>query len=230
LKQSQIVSDNRIIYFMNHIGLNIKRIREKWGLTQEEFAWLIQATRGMVMTYEVRGSKPRAATIAKVAKITGLQVTILIDTELHDSDIPEIPDWVLHQVEKGRKNPELMREATQSKDEDDAANIDRNQSNNKSPDYADKYVSLMESRLSELEQDKKFLQRMLELNLGKASVAIEKVLKLQTAHDDVMMKALDRLEKRPEGTLSGEADNLEMEIDQRLENLSDTDKKVVSNK
>jgi transcriptional regulator with XRE-family HTH domain len=206
---------------MNHIGLNIKKIREKWSLSQEEFGWLINATRGMIMTYEVRGSKPRAEKIARIANLTGIKTTILIDTELQDEDIPEIPLEIQMKVEKGRMYPEFMR---------DQIEPEPPISDKQSVDYAGKYVSLMESRLSELEQDKKFLQRMLELNLGKASVAIEKVLKLQTAHDEVIMKSLDRLEKRPEGTLAGEADNLEMEIDQRLQNLSDTDKKVVSNK
>src|SRR5581483_1985406 len=96
--------------------------------------------------------------------------------------------------------------------------------------YQAKYLEQVELRLKDLERDKQFLQRMLELNLGKASAMIHSVLKLQTAHDEVMMKSLDRLEKRPEGTLAGEADNLEMEIDQRLENLLNTDKKVPSNK
>jgi hypothetical protein len=87
-----------------------------------------------------------------------------------------------------------------------------------------------EARLKQADAINDRLMGLLETNLGKVSATIEKVMKLQTAHDEVMMKSLDRLEKRPEGTLSGEADNLEMEIDQRLQNLSDTDKKVVSNK
>jgi hypothetical protein len=210
---------------MNYIGLNIKKIREKWSLSQEEFGWLINATRGMIMTYEVRGSQPRNDTVTRISKVTGIKGSKLLDTELQDSDIPSIPLDVQMRIDKARMYPEFMRDQMQKQTDGDIQITDK-----KSEEYIDKYVNLMETRLQELEQDKKFLQRMLELNLGKASVAIEKVLKLQTAHDDVMMKALDRLEKRPEGTLSGEADNLEMEIDQRLENLSDSDKKVVSNK
>jgi transcriptional regulator with XRE-family HTH domain len=210
---------------MSNIGLNIKKIRERWGLSQEEFAWLLQATRGMIMTYEVRGSKPRAATIARLANITGIRTAKLIDTELQDSDIPDMRPEVLKQVNKGRKNPELMREATQN-----PVDVDEPVLNDKNAEYADKYVSLMETRVNELEQDKKFLQRMLELNSGKASVMLQTIMKFQTAHDEVIMKALDRLEKKPEGTLSEEADRLETEINQRLENFEDVDKKVPSRK
>lgn len=206
---------------MNYTGLNIKKIREKWGLSQEEFGWLIHATRGMVMTYEVRGSRPRTDTMLNIAKVTGIRPTKLIDTELQESGIPDMRPEVEQLIIKGRRKPETML---------DVPDYDESPMSGKNVEYMDRYISLLEQRLTELEQDKKFLQRMLELNFGKVSAMMEKVMKLQTAHDDVIMKSLDRLEKRPEGTLSAAADNLEMEIDQRLENLSDNDKKAVSNK
>lgn len=82
-----------------------------------------------------------------------------------------------------------------------------------------------EERIKALEKHNEFLQRLIETNLDLTAKDIQTVMLSQTAHDDVIMKALDRLEKRPEGTLAGESDRLENEMKGRLEKGQHSDKK-----
>lgn len=214
---------------MNYLGVNIKKIRERWGLSQEEFGFLINATRGMIMQYERRGTAPKNETVSQIIKVTGLTKDMLFNSELADDEIPEMSQSDFIAIENYRNDPDNY--ANDDLTEAEIRELARSQRNKKNDSlFQAKYLEQVELRLKDLEQDKKFLQKMLELNLGKATVMLQTVMKLQTAHDEVIMKSLDRLEKRPEGTLSGEADNLEMEIDQRLQNLSDSDKKVASSK
>jgi transcriptional regulator with XRE-family HTH domain len=214
---------------MNYLGVNIKKIRERWDLSQEEFGFLINASRGMIMQYERRGTMPKNETVSQIIKITGLTKDMLVNSELADDELPDMGQSEYLAIVNYRNDPEAY--ANEDLTEAEIKELARSQRKRKEESlYQAKYLEQVELRLKDLERDKQFLQRMLELNLGKASAMIQTVLKLQMGHDEVMMKSLDRLEKRTEGTLAAEADSLEMEIDQRLQNLSDTDKKVVSNK
>jgi transcriptional regulator with XRE-family HTH domain len=75
----------------SHIGDNIKFLRSKYSLTQEEFGALFGATRDNIASYE-RGSEPRLDFIARMAAHFGLTSDLLIGTRLADAaeggDIP----------------------------------------------------------------------------------------------------------------------------------------------
>lgn len=90
----------------NYLGINIKAIREEWGLSQEEFGLLIGASRGMVMQYEKRGSIPKNPTVSKIVSITGLSKDILFNEALEQRDIPSIKqqDWM--EIENFRSDPD----------------------------------------------------------------------------------------------------------------------------
>jgi transcriptional regulator with XRE-family HTH domain len=87
---------------MNYIGLNIKKIRELWGLSQEEFGSLINASRGMIMTYEVRGSQPRADKVSAISELTGIDRIKLLSEELKDDDIRPITPGFRKSIKKGK--------------------------------------------------------------------------------------------------------------------------------
>lgn len=91
----------------------------------------------------------------------------------------------------------------------------------------DKLTKTYEERIKELKEDKAFLQRMMETSLSSTPEWAKTLLLSQTAHDEVMMNAIDRLEKKPEGMLSAEADKLESEMKDRLKNEQKSDKKPV---
>lgn len=214
---------------MNYLGVNIKKIRERWGLSQAEFGVLIDASRGMIMQYERRGTTPKNETVSKIMKVTGLTRDMLFDSELPNDLMPEMSMTDQTKVLRYRTDPDSFEAGFLSEEDLKALEKVRGHDNTESV-YQEKYLEQVELRLKDLERDKEFLQRMLELNSGKASVMLQTIMKFQTAHDEVIMKALDRLEKKPEGTLSEEADRLETEINQRLENFEDVDKRVPSRK
>lgn len=214
---------------MSYLGVNIKKIRERWDLSQEEFGFLINASRGMVMQYERRGTMPKNETVSQIIKITGLTKDMLVNSELADDELPDMGQSEYLAIVNYRNDPEAY--ANEDLTEAEIKELARSQRKRKEESlYQAKYLEQVELRLKDLEQDKRWLQSMLELNLGKATAMLQSIMKVQTAHDDVIMKSLDRLEKQPEGTLSEQADKLELDVDQRLENLSDSDKKVASSK
>lgn len=95
---------------MNSLGLNIKKIRERWDLTQEEFGLLIGATRGMVMQYEKRGTKPKNETVSQIIKLTGISWDMLANAELADDDLPELDMESQVLISNFRDDPEAYRD------------------------------------------------------------------------------------------------------------------------
>lgn len=71
-----------------------------------------------------------------------------------------------------------------------------------------------------------FLERLVETNLGKMTSLLQTIMLSQTAHDDVILNSLDRIEGNPEGTLSGAAGKIEKGLKDRLGVLSDMSKSV----
>jgi len=86
-----------------HLGQNIRKIREYWELSQEEFGALIGASRGMIMQYETRGSMPKNETIEKIAAVTALSKETLINTELERSKYPSLSPEALQTIERYKK-------------------------------------------------------------------------------------------------------------------------------
>lgn len=91
---------------MQYLGLNIKKIRERWDISQEEFGLLIGATRGMIMQYEKRGTRPKDETVSQLIRVTGLSWDMLANAELSRGELPELSmeDRIL--VDNFRENPD----------------------------------------------------------------------------------------------------------------------------
>lgn len=95
---------------MTYLGLNIKKIRERWKLSQEEFAYLLDATRGMIMQYENRGTKPKNDTLSKLVKLTGISMTMLADSELKEKELPEMDNSTWMTIENYRNDQDSFDE------------------------------------------------------------------------------------------------------------------------
>lgn len=78
-----------------------------------------------------------------------------------------------------------------------------------------------------LEEQNQFLQRLVETSLNSTPEWAKMIMLSQTAHDEVIMNAIDRLEKKPEGTLAAEADILESNMKDRLKKEQKTGKTTV---
>lgn len=60
------------------LGLNLKRIRTKKGISQGDIARELQVSRGFVSTIENGKTNPTLATIAKLVKAIGVSVYELL--------------------------------------------------------------------------------------------------------------------------------------------------------
>ena len=60
------------------LGLNLKRIRTKKGISQGDIARELEVSRGFISTIESGKTNPTLATIAKLAKAVGVSVNELL--------------------------------------------------------------------------------------------------------------------------------------------------------
>ena len=60
------------------LGLNLKRIRNKKGISQGDIARDLEVSRGFISTIENGKTNPTLATIAKLAKAVGVSVNDLL--------------------------------------------------------------------------------------------------------------------------------------------------------
>lgn len=60
------------------LGLNLKRIRTKKGISQGDIARSLEVGRGFISTTENGKTNPTLATIAKLAKAVGVSVDELL--------------------------------------------------------------------------------------------------------------------------------------------------------
>lgn len=60
------------------LGLNLKRIRTKKGISQGDIARKLEVSRGFISTIENGKTNPTLATIAKLAKAVGVSVNGLL--------------------------------------------------------------------------------------------------------------------------------------------------------
>jgi len=60
------------------LGLNLKRIRTKKGISQGDIARSLEVGRGFISTIENGKTNPTLATIAKLAKAVGVSVDELL--------------------------------------------------------------------------------------------------------------------------------------------------------
>lgn len=61
------------------IGLNLKRIRTKKGISQEDIARELKVSRGFISTIENGKTNPTLATIAKLATAIGVSTNELLE-------------------------------------------------------------------------------------------------------------------------------------------------------
>ena len=60
------------------LGLNLKRIRTKKGISQGDIAKELKVSRGFISTIENGKTNPTLATISKLAKAVGISVNKLL--------------------------------------------------------------------------------------------------------------------------------------------------------
>jgi len=60
------------------LGLNLKRIRTKKGISQGDIAKQLGVSRGFISTIENGKTNPTLATIAKLAKAVGISINDLL--------------------------------------------------------------------------------------------------------------------------------------------------------
>ena len=74
-----------------YLGPNIKRIRRKWRYQQEEFAQLLQSTKGRVSQYEVGNNDPKIPFLLRLERLSGISCSVLYNRLIKDSEIPSEP-------------------------------------------------------------------------------------------------------------------------------------------
>jgi len=63
------------------LGLNLKRIRIKKGISQGDIARTLEVSRGFISTIENGKTNPTLATISKLAKALGVKIEELIQSK-----------------------------------------------------------------------------------------------------------------------------------------------------
>lgn len=77
---------------MDYLSKNIKKVRVKWGYTQERFADLFnKMSRGKIATYEA-GTNPDVGFVIKLEELSGITVYEIYSRELLDVEIPTLPN------------------------------------------------------------------------------------------------------------------------------------------
>jgi transcriptional regulator with XRE-family HTH domain len=79
---------------MNYFKINIKAIRKHWGFSQNEFADLVEATRGMINQYEQGINIPKDRLFNKLFELTLLSKKELTETIINTSSLPPKPKLI----------------------------------------------------------------------------------------------------------------------------------------
>lgn len=74
-----------------HLGSNIKAIRNKWRMSQEEFGDIFSIKKGAIHTYEKGDSEPRISFILKLYELTGIPFHVMCGRVVEEEDIPDSP-------------------------------------------------------------------------------------------------------------------------------------------
>lgn len=72
------------------VGETLKKIREKSGLTQEQFADRIGVKRTTYISYETSKTNPEFVLVAKIAEMFGVELQDFFDEEKHSGKILEL--------------------------------------------------------------------------------------------------------------------------------------------
>lgn len=79
---------------------NLKLIRKKWKVNQEEFANLFDISRGAVATYEGGVNEPKLKLLLKLVELSGIGIYEMCMTDLNEEDIPNNPYSSLPEIPK----------------------------------------------------------------------------------------------------------------------------------
>lgn len=70
---------------------NIKRIRKRWRMDQEEFGSFFQVSRGAISMYETEQNEPRLKFLLTLYELSGVDLYMVCTAKLRKEDIPEKP-------------------------------------------------------------------------------------------------------------------------------------------
>jgi transcriptional regulator with XRE-family HTH domain len=73
------------------LGSNIRLIRKKWGLSQEELGERLEVKGQSVSTYEKGTTEPRLQFLMKLSEMAGVSINDLCERPLRKKEIPEKP-------------------------------------------------------------------------------------------------------------------------------------------
>jgi predicted transcriptional regulator len=74
-----------------HFGKNLRRMRDKWDMSQEELATVLWIHRSLVSKLETGKRLPSRECLARTIVVSGQEAEKLLSTRLRDSQIPEEP-------------------------------------------------------------------------------------------------------------------------------------------
>ena len=91
---------------------NLKTVRKKWKVQQDEFGEMMEVNRGNISSYETNDSQPKILFLLKLQGMTGINIWDLYYREINKDELPEYP------IEYDLKNPPInltshMQEITQ---------------------------------------------------------------------------------------------------------------------
>lgn len=89
---------------MQFLGPNIKLIRKAAGDTQETFAARFKATKAMIVSYEIKKSRPDDYLLNKIAKFAGVSVKALETRLLDESELKLDLGEMVFPAAKGQGN------------------------------------------------------------------------------------------------------------------------------
>lgn len=76
---------------MELFGKNIKKVRKRWRMDQDDFGEFMASSRGMISLYERGQNAPSLIFVSRLVKLSGISFLTMYETELLDSDIPHDP-------------------------------------------------------------------------------------------------------------------------------------------
>lgn len=74
-----------------YLGKNLKLIRKKWRLSQEDFANIFDVSNGSMHTYEIGRSEPKLKFLLRLYEVTGIPINEISTRFVKESEIPDNP-------------------------------------------------------------------------------------------------------------------------------------------
>jgi len=81
------------------LGINIRMLRKKQGLSQMQFAQKLGVTQGTVSQWETGLSRPETDMLARIAAEFGVSVDVLLDIPSREPHVLQEKGTALHQLD-----------------------------------------------------------------------------------------------------------------------------------